>query len=220
MLARMDALEAARESFAFESTLSGRTHLTRLGRMAADGYEVQIFFVWLPSPELAIARVATRARHGGHQVAPDVVRRRYARGLRDFVRLYRPLASAWRVYDGSGRRTETETVSLIARGEHQRVLEVRDASKWRTIARQLDVLEIREAPPMPYQPASRRGARTPTGDDLDRAMTLGFHRAVRLHRAFDVPLVMWIDDEVRYVDPWTVPLPGDREMERKSASRT
>jgi hypothetical protein len=110
-----------------------------------------------------------------------------------------------------------DAVPLIARGDHQRVLEVRDGTKWEAISRQLNVSEIREAPPMRYQPASLHTERTSTGDDLDRALTRGFHRAVRLHRAFDVPLVMWIDDEVRYVDPWSVPLPTDPAPEQAAS---
>lgn len=116
MLARLDALAAARETFAFESTLSGRGHVARLRRLAEAGYRVQVFFLWLPSPELAIARVESRARHGGHHISPEVVRRRHHRSLHNFVHLYRPVASAWRVYDSGGWQADRDSVPLVASG--------------------------------------------------------------------------------------------------------
>jgi predicted ABC-type ATPase len=218
MLARLDELHAAGETFAFESTLSGRGHLTRLRRLAESGYEVQLFFLWLPSPELAIARVETRARHGGHHILRNVIRRRYERGLRNFVRLYRPLATAWRVYDGSGPHLDRDPVPLVARGERERVLEVRDEATWDRIVRRLDTLELRETPEVSCHPGEPSPELPARGDALDRAMTRGFHDAVRIHRAYGVPLVMWIDEEVRYVDPWSVPLPDDGRSDRDSAA--
>ena len=61
-----------------------------------------IFFLWLASADLAIARVADRVGMGGHYVADEVVRRRYSAGIRNFFRLYRPLATTWTVYNNSG----------------------------------------------------------------------------------------------------------------------
>ena len=57
--------------------------------------------MWLSSPGLAVGRVAERVRLGGHDVPEDVIRRRYARGLANFFRVYRPLADRWHVFDNS-----------------------------------------------------------------------------------------------------------------------
>jgi len=53
----------------------------------------------LADPDAAVVRVADRVRRGGHDIPPEVVRRRYAAGLRDFHDLYRPLASSWQLFD-------------------------------------------------------------------------------------------------------------------------
>lgn len=50
----------------------------------------------------AIDRVAQRVRHGGHKVPDDVIRRRFAAGLRNFEQVYRVTVDAWAVYDNAG----------------------------------------------------------------------------------------------------------------------
>lgn len=77
MLERIDDLVANRESFAFESTLAGRTVAQRIKWFRAKGYAVRISYLWLDDPDLAVRRVKQRARTGGHDVPePDVRRHR------------------------------------------------------------------------------------------------------------------------------------------------
>ncbi len=91
-----------REDFAFESTLSGRTYLRLLTGWKADGYWIEIVFLSLPSVQLALHRIATRVRQGGHDVPRADVLRRFDRSWHNFHALYRPLADTWSVYDNSG----------------------------------------------------------------------------------------------------------------------
>lgn len=91
-----------RTSFALESTLSGVTYLERIQRLKDIGYVIQIIFLRLSGPELAIKRVAHRVKQGGHHVPAEDVRRRFARGWRNFDLYYRPLADVWAVYENSG----------------------------------------------------------------------------------------------------------------------
>ena len=93
------------DSFAFESTLSGRGYARLIPRWRAQGYRVKIYFLRLPTPEAAIARVRGRVAEGGHHVPDDVVRRRFHTGLRNFERIYRSLVDEWALYDNSGRTT-------------------------------------------------------------------------------------------------------------------
>ncbi|MDX9751819.1 MAG: zeta toxin family protein [Flavobacteriales bacterium] len=102
LLAELDRLTATRTSFALESTLSGVTHLGRVQRMKELGYSVEIIFLRLSSPELAIKRVAHRVKQGGHHVPAEDVRRRFERGWRNFERHYLPMADVWAVYENSG----------------------------------------------------------------------------------------------------------------------
>ena len=101
MLERIAELSNARANFGFETTLSGRTYVKLLGKMRRDGYRVVLFFLWLPTLELAIGRVRNRVRQGGHSIPPDTILRRYGAGLRNFFRLDRPLADEWSLYDAS-----------------------------------------------------------------------------------------------------------------------
>jgi predicted ABC-type ATPase len=48
--------------------------------------------------------VQERVRRGGHHVPEEVVRRRYAGGLRNFFTLYRQIADGWELYDNSDRQ--------------------------------------------------------------------------------------------------------------------
>jgi len=130
MLARLDHLESDRRSFAFESTLASRTLAARLMRLKAAGYSVHIIYLWLPSVDLALARIAERVRAGGHDVPADVVRRRLERGRRNFFTIFRPLASTWRLYDA----TSVGGPRLAGLGGSGRRTIVRDRSLWRQAA--------------------------------------------------------------------------------------
>ena len=101
LLERIRELAGERADFGFETTLSGRTYVKLLGDMRANGYRILLFFLWLPSAEMALARVENRVRHGGHPVPAEDVRRRYGTGVRNLFRLYRPLLDGWWLYDAS-----------------------------------------------------------------------------------------------------------------------
>ena len=101
MLREIDRHFAARESFAFETTLSGRSYLPRIARWQAAGYRVKLIFLKLDSPEDAIARVVERVRQGGHDVPENVIRRRFAAGLANFQRYYGPQVDEWVLYNNS-----------------------------------------------------------------------------------------------------------------------
>jgi len=101
VLRELDRLSAGRADFAFESTLSGQTYLTRLKRWKAEGYRIEMIFLRLHSVRLALKRIADRVKQGGHAVPKADVERRFVRGWDNFVNHYRPLADAWAVYDNS-----------------------------------------------------------------------------------------------------------------------
>ena len=102
VLAELDRLANARQDFAFESTLSGKGYVERLQQWKRRGYHVEIVFLQLSSPQLALKRIASRVAQGGHDVPRTDVLRRFKRGLENFVALYQPLADSWELYDNSG----------------------------------------------------------------------------------------------------------------------
>ncbi len=103
MLKLIDAAVNQEESFAFETTLSGKACIPRITDWKNQGYEIVIYFLKLPSVEFAIERVKLRVAQGGHFVPEPVIRRRFERSWINFNKYYKPLADSWTVFDTSGK---------------------------------------------------------------------------------------------------------------------
>ena len=101
MLKKLRYLFTRREDFCIETTLATRS-LLKMVHMAQDqGYFVTVVYLWLNDPQIAIQRVAARVEAGGHDVAPEVIRRRYYTGLEYFFKLYKPACDKWMLVDNS-----------------------------------------------------------------------------------------------------------------------
>lgn len=101
MLDRIQDLIERNISFAIETTLSGRTYLEFIRQAKANGYTIIFLFIYLASIELANKRVAVRVTKGGHFIPPDVVSRRYIKGLNNFP-IFARLSDDWYLFDNSG----------------------------------------------------------------------------------------------------------------------
>jgi predicted ABC-type ATPase len=102
MLNELARHSTARNSFAFETTLSGRGYLRQISEWQKAGYRVKLIFLQLASAEEAIARVAQRVRQGGHHIPESVIRRRFTAGKYNFEKFYAPIVDAWALYDNAG----------------------------------------------------------------------------------------------------------------------
>jgi hypothetical protein len=102
LLSEILRLARARTSFAFEATLSGRVYAGHLKKWKAAGYRIEIMYLKIDSPQLALRRIAARVKQGGHDVPREDVLRRFHRSSANFERIYRSLADRWSVYDNSG----------------------------------------------------------------------------------------------------------------------
>ncbi len=130
MMNRLHDLARQRKSFAFETTLATRSYAAWIEELRSEGYNFQLIFLWLRSPELAVRRVQERVLSGGHDVPESVVLRRYARGLKNFWTIYQPLADVWSVYDNSDSPEPTS----IASGGRDRPLEILQEDAWTTFS--------------------------------------------------------------------------------------
>jgi predicted ABC-type ATPase len=130
MLTRLKQLASERASFAFETTLASRNFVPWIAQLRESGYVFHLYFFWLPTPELAVERVATRVSQGGHGVPEETIRRRYTRGLENFFRSYLPLADDWRLYNASG-----VSPVEVAFGYHSAPTVVLDATVWQSLVR-------------------------------------------------------------------------------------
>jgi predicted ABC-type ATPase len=126
MLEQLHDLAAQRANFAFETTLAGRTQATWLDGVRAAGYRIHLFYFWLNSPDLAIARVSARVKKGGHDVPEATIRRRYNRSIRNLFELYIPVVTGWKVYDNSA----TGWPRLLAKGARDQPEVVIDSARW------------------------------------------------------------------------------------------
>jgi len=135
LLERIQELFSARVDFAFETTLAGRSYARMLKTIREEGYRAVLFFLWLPSVELAVSRVAMRVRQGGHHIPEADIRRRYTAGLRNFFGLYRSVLDAWWLYDAS------ELPPVLIEGVDNGQPEVRQPDRLAAILR-----NIRETP--------------------------------------------------------------------------
>lgn len=66
-----------RLSFSMESTLSGHSVLQRMKTARDSGFYVRLNYVAVDDVTINLARVAARAKTGGHFIDSDTVRRRF-----------------------------------------------------------------------------------------------------------------------------------------------
>jgi len=92
------------ESFAFETTLSGKGYINKIRKWKTKPYEIIIYYLKVPTVEFAIARVKLRVSQGGHNVPEQDIIRRFGRSWINFQQIYKPLADSWIVFDTSGNQ--------------------------------------------------------------------------------------------------------------------
>jgi predicted ABC-type ATPase len=126
MLERLHYLAKERVDFAFETTLASRSFAPWIAKLKQSGYTFHLVFLWLPSADYAVARVAERVRMGGHDVPEETIRRRYNKGIENFFQLYRSMADTWRMYDNS----EPSWPRIVADGRNDTNETIYDPKTW------------------------------------------------------------------------------------------
>jgi predicted ABC-type ATPase len=121
-LREIEAHIAARQPFAFETTLAGRGYLRVIRRLRADGWRVELIYLALPSVELSHLRVAERVRHGGHNIPAEDIERRFPRSLRNLLDHYSIAVDRCLCYINIGEEPE---LVFAQRGERRNILHLR-----------------------------------------------------------------------------------------------
>lgn len=106
MLNRINELLFENETFAFETTLSTKSYKGKILEARKAGYYVTLLFFWLQNIELAEARVKIRVQEGGHNIEPDVIKRRYLRGIVNLFEIYLPIVDSAFIFDNSEGKHE------------------------------------------------------------------------------------------------------------------
>lgn len=130
MLGEIRLLARRGESFAFETTLSGRSYMSLFRQLKARGYQIHIFFLWVRTADLALSRIRERVSKGGHGVPDPVVRRRFERSIRNFFLHYRGLADVWLLFDNSDK------LPRVVALEKDKAVRIIDENTYTRLARQ------------------------------------------------------------------------------------
>ncbi len=128
MLNRVKELIDLKATFAFETTLTTKSYVSLLKKAKGKKYRIVLFYFWLNSVELALARIKDRVKKGGHNVPTDVVVRRYKRSLDNLVNLFMPICNRWYIKDNSN-----EAFNEIAKGKFNKFTKIYDNEKWSNI---------------------------------------------------------------------------------------
>lgn len=116
VLEQIKEYASAGVNFGFETTMSGVTYLKYFQMLREKGYKIHIFFLWIPSSQLAISRVKDRVIKGGHNVPVEDIKRRFERSIEKFFKEYRLLTDQWLLFDNSQTRPE-----IIARKQNDHI---------------------------------------------------------------------------------------------------
>jgi len=118
--------------YAFETTLGASTIPRLLSEAADKGIDVYVWYAGLATPELHVARVRSRVRHGGHDVPETDIRRRYEHSRLNLVQLL-PKLAALRLYDNSAEADpaagNTPRPVLVLHVERGKILNPRDLAR-------------------------------------------------------------------------------------------
>jgi len=119
--------------FGFETTMSGVTYLKYFKMFKEKSYEINIFFLWIPDPKLAIARIKDRVAHGGHNVPIKDIERRFNRSIENFFKQYHLLADKWILFNNSESKPK-----IIAKKQNAHI-EIIDNNLFEGIIKKLGV---------------------------------------------------------------------------------
>ena len=192
MLRRLDELARQQQDFAIETTLASRSLRPRIEALQKAGYFFHLTYVWLPSADMAVQRVAARVRAGGHAIPEPVIRRRYERGLDNFFNLYMPIADAWQIADNSWPDMQRPIASRDAGGP----IRIENSELWQRLLR---------GAMKPIQKAEQELLRIPApefkAEEVFEAIHLAAREAIARHKALGQSIVIWRDGKVVVVPP-------------------
>ena len=132
LLERIRVLAKQQQDFSFETTLSGTSYVAFLRDLKAQGYVISLYFLWIPTVEMALQRIADRVQRGGHNIPAPVVRRRFARGLTNLLTVYQSLCDRWIFFDNAG-----EIPRIVAYGVRGTILAAIDEEAYRKVLAQV-----------------------------------------------------------------------------------
>jgi predicted ABC-type ATPase len=136
MLNRINELINEKIDFGFETTLSAKSYISLINMARQSGYEITLLYFWLSSPEFAMSRVEERVKKGGHNIANDIIVRRYYRGISNLLKLYIPACDYWIIIDNTDAVSE-----VVAQGSLNAEKVIKKDDIWNIIIKQSTINE-------------------------------------------------------------------------------
>jgi predicted ABC-type ATPase len=133
-LTRIRHLIGERRSFTWETTMSGRTAVGWLQSAKESGYQIKCYFLWVRKVEATLNRIQQRVAEGGHNIEPEVSKRRFYKTIQNFFYVYRPIFDNWKLIANDAGKPR-----LIAAEKTGRMV-VRDRKTFDTIVREAGVI--------------------------------------------------------------------------------
>ena len=184
MLRRLRELFAQRDSFSFETTLTGYGYLPLLEEMKDAGYRIRLDYLWIPDLGITRARVRQRVRKGGHDIPDEVQVRRFGKGLKLLLEHYRPLVHDWRIYDNTG-----ENPHLVVSAQDGQ-LRIADASKLVMIETAAKLTIMPDKPTDRVEESGAGSYEWETRASL-RAMRKAYADVILENLAWGLPVIQW-----------------------------
>jgi predicted ABC-type ATPase len=128
MLQRIDELINLKVDFAIETTLTTKSYANTIETAKQNGYDVTLVYFWLKDVELAIQRVNTRVKEGGHYIEDEVIKRRYKKGVFNLINIFTVVSDYWVVLDNSDKH-----YTFVAEGNSNQRIIIHNSEIWETI---------------------------------------------------------------------------------------
>ncbi len=87
-------------SFNQETTLCGKSIISFIHKAKDKGYKINLYYVGLESEQIAKDRVKIRVAKGGHDIAPELIERRYKESLENLKSIL-PIVNNLYLFDNS-----------------------------------------------------------------------------------------------------------------------
>lgn len=133
MLHRINELLEHNVSFAFETTLATKSYKNKILNAKKNNYRVTLLFFWLQSIDLAKERVKIRVSEGGHNIEPEVIERRYLKGIKNLFEMYLPIVDGALIFDNSQGKHK-----LLADQNSEGQLNIHDETKYKLLKKMYD----------------------------------------------------------------------------------
>ncbi len=98
VLKKLEELLNKKNSFAIETTLSGKNHIKTIQKAKMLGFITVLIYSYLDNPLMCENRIKIRVLNGGHNIPKYDIIRRFYRSKENFWNLYKDIVDEWNLF--------------------------------------------------------------------------------------------------------------------------